>query len=150
MSIDSAVNSAIALHVGDQALGLPIGEIREIIEPVRPVRVPMTHPFFAGLISLRGKIVPLIRLSGIFHAERNPFAGEDEKYVICTADDQLAALDIHSVGDIFAFHSADVTPVDGERKLVKAKLKLENGELSLINIRQLVGLIKSLNDLERS
>lgn len=149
MSVASVESTAIALNVGDQAFGLLIGEIHEFIEPIHVAKVPMTHPYFLGLISLRGKVLPLINLAGVFHADHNPFPLEDEKYVICGTGNERIALDIHSVGEPFTFHSEDLVSVNDEKNIIAAKLRLENRELPLLNIGKLLALTKSLNSLER-
>lgn len=149
MSVASVENTAIALNVGDQAFGLPIGEIHEFVEPIHAVKVPMTHPYFLGLISLRGKVLPLINLAGIFHIDHNPFPKEDEKYVVCGTENEIIALDIHSVGEPLTFHPEDLVPVNDKGEAVTAELKLEKRELPLLNIQKLFTLTKSLNSLER-
>ena len=57
--------------VGDRRVGLPMANVREIIEQgdVSPVPVPLAPEFVRGLFNLRGQVVPFLDLA--------PFVGLD-------------------------------------------------------------------------
>lgn len=56
----------LTFEVGQETYGLPIANVTEIAEYVAPTRVPLMPPCLAGVINLRGKVVPTIDLGTRF------------------------------------------------------------------------------------
>ena len=52
----------VTFRLGDEVYGLPIGHVREIIGAHRPTRLPGAVRHVAGLINLRGEVIPVFRL----------------------------------------------------------------------------------------
>ncbi|WKB35867.1 chemotaxis protein CheW [Terrilactibacillus sp. S3-3] len=88
----SGDQAIIDFKLGHKKIGLFLSEVKEIIEPIPAIKVPMTHPFFKGFISLRGEVIPLIDSPKVMHTEENPYNKEDEKYVIASAGRKKMAL----------------------------------------------------------
>jgi chemotaxis signal transduction protein len=153
LTVDSEEYSGITLFVGTQEIGVLIKDIQEIIEPISILSVPITHPFFAGLISLRGTIVPVLSLRQIFHASENLFTNKDKKYVICTLGSEPLALDIDAVGDTFSFEASqlvDITENDtNPHQLITKKAALKEKSLPLLSVSELIRLTSGLNTGER-
>lgn len=149
MSIDISGRTALTMYAGIRSFGLLLDEISEVIEPVPPVPVPVTHPFFKGFIPLRSNILPLIGLADIFQAAANPFVSKaDKKYVICSSAAGRCALDIDAVGDTYTFSSEQIT--DADSPLLRARISLDDGELQLLDINKLLDHIRALNASARS
>lgn len=53
----------LMFSLGDETFGIPIGQVREIIEYPGLTTVPLTPAFMRGVINLRGAVVPVIDLS---------------------------------------------------------------------------------------
>ncbi|WP_245734090.1 chemotaxis protein CheW [Sporolactobacillus nakayamae] len=151
--MDSEEYSGITLFVGTQEVGVLIKDVQEIIEPISILSVPVTHPFFAGLISLRGTIIPLLSLRQIFHASENPFTNKDKKYVICALGSEPVALDIDAVGDTFSFEVSQLVTITEDdanpHQLLAKQVALEDKVLPLISISKLINFTSGLNTEER-
>jgi purine-binding chemotaxis protein CheW len=52
----------VAFRVGEEVFGLEIGNVREVIEYREVTPVPRAPEFVAGIISLRGTILPVVDL----------------------------------------------------------------------------------------
>jgi len=52
----------VAFRVGEEVFGLEIGNVREVIEYREVTPVPRAPEFVAGIISLRGAILPVVDL----------------------------------------------------------------------------------------
>ncbi|RYM04683.1 hypothetical protein EWH99_09245 [Sporolactobacillus sp. THM7-7] len=153
MSIDTAEVSAITFHTGKRLVALPIDEIQEIIEPLPAAYIPMTTPSFLGLITLRDKTFPLIDLAKMIHAKNSLFNKEDEKYVICSAENGPIALDVHAVGEPLVFKAEEAVPYDGtkdEEDLFSAVWRADGKTILLLDVGRLVEQTKKMNALERA
>ncbi len=65
----------VAFRVGEEVFGLEIGNVREVIEYREVTPVPRAPEFVAGIISLRGTILPVVDLRkriGMEPAEPSP------------------------------------------------------------------------------
>lgn len=52
----------IEFGIGESAFGINVMKVREIINPIKVVQLPGTHPCVEGLIYLRGNVMPQINL----------------------------------------------------------------------------------------
>jgi purine-binding chemotaxis protein CheW len=57
-----AQRQIVAFRVGEEVFGLEIGNVREVIEYREVTPVPRAPEFVAGIISLRGAILPVVDL----------------------------------------------------------------------------------------
>lgn len=70
----------IEFGVGESAFGINVMKVREIINPIKVVPLPGTHPCIEGLIYLRGNIMPQINLGQYLNYE--PSANPQQDRVI--------------------------------------------------------------------
>ena len=63
---------ALTFVVAGQDYAIGILSVKEIIEYDTPTRVPSAPPYVAGVINLRGTVVPVIDLAVRFHATPTP------------------------------------------------------------------------------
>lgn len=77
----------VTLQLGRDALAIRAEDLREVIEPVAVTRVPGAPEFCAGLVNVRGTIVPLADLRVPLGLPRDPL-GPDARVLVL--DLQLA------------------------------------------------------------
>lgn len=72
----------VGFFLGDQEFVVPTLAVQEVIKYSPPARLPAAPSFVAGVINLRGKVTPLIRLRDILEipAEKN---GEHQFIIVC-------------------------------------------------------------------
>lgn len=59
---EESLRSFLTFLIGDAVYGLDLVRMREIIKTRAPTEVPRTPPFIAGIISVRGMVIPVIDL----------------------------------------------------------------------------------------
>ena len=81
----------VVFSLGEEEYALPITQVHEIIRYTEPRSVASTDPSVRGVISLRGKILPVYDLAtrlGVEHAESS-----EAKIVIVETADDMAGVD---------------------------------------------------------
>src|SRR4051794_33971938 len=57
---ESTVTEYVTAMIGGQLFGLPIARVQDVVIPERMTRVPLASSCVAGVLNLRGRIVPAI------------------------------------------------------------------------------------------
>lgn len=89
----------ITFEVGDQLFGLDITAIREIRAWSPVTRLPEAPGFVAGVVNLRGVILPVIDLSARLGWNETE-ATSRHAIIVTQIDNQMFGLIVHSVSDI--------------------------------------------------
>jgi purine-binding chemotaxis protein CheW len=55
----------VGFLVGDQEFTVPINVVQEVIRYVAPTRLPAAPAFIAGIVNLRGRVTPLVRMTSL-------------------------------------------------------------------------------------
>ncbi len=83
-------------HVADRDYGVELSRVNEVLRSQPLARVPLAPPAVAGLLNLRGHIVPAVDLRTLFGlAPRSAGA-----LVVVSADDGPVALVVDAIGDV--------------------------------------------------
>jgi purine-binding chemotaxis protein CheW len=72
---------ALTLRLDDELFAIEAQSVREILDLVPVTAVPNASPFAAGLINVRGRVVPLTNLKVAF-GMRNAAADQDTRIVV--------------------------------------------------------------------
>jgi purine-binding chemotaxis protein CheW len=100
----------IVFRLGDEHYGLPIGSIDEIVRcPENLTRVPRTPKFVKGLMSLRGKALPVIDQRQRFAVPANGKPA-GQRIIVLTIDSLQAGLLVDGVSEILTLSSAELGP----------------------------------------
>lgn len=97
-------------HVGEHLFGLDIERVQEILLPPPLTRVPGAPPEVAGLLNLRGQIVPAIDLRRRLELPVGP-ATTEAPHVVLRGDDGAVSLRVDAIGDILPLPAAEQAPV---------------------------------------
>jgi purine-binding chemotaxis protein CheW len=119
--------------VESQLFGVEVEEVQEIIRDQPTTRVPLAPSSVAGLINLRGQIVPIIdlrRCLGLapLHADAQP------THLILTTSSGAVSLRVDEIGDVLdvredAFEKTPENLRGTARRLVRGVYKLDRGLL---------------------
>jgi purine-binding chemotaxis protein CheW len=88
----------VVFSLGDEEYALPITEVHEIIRYTEPRSVASSDPSVRGVISLRGKIIPVYDLAtrlGLEHAETS-----EAKIVIVETAEDMAGVVVDDVEEV--------------------------------------------------
>jgi purine-binding chemotaxis protein CheW len=111
MSHDSNMQ-LVVFSLGEEEYALPITHVQEIIRYVEPRGVASQTAWVKGVISLRGKIVPVYDLQSRLHHELSAVANN---IVIVESGDDMAGVIVGDVEEVLTVTSADLDelPADG-------------------------------------
>lgn len=119
-STDTIPMHALTIRMQDETFALEASSVREILDPVPITRVPNAPDFVAGLINVRGTVVPLADLRVVFGMDRPP-ADQDTRIVVVEFDldgepmvTGILADKVHEVTEIDA-GSMEAVPAVGMR-----------------------------------
>ena len=83
--------------VAEGLYGLDVARVHEVLRPQPLTRVPLAPPSVAGLLNLRGQIVPAMDLRTLFGLAPLTTPGG---LVVVRGDDGLTALVVDAIGDV--------------------------------------------------
>jgi purine-binding chemotaxis protein CheW len=107
MSHDSSLQ-LVVFSLGDEEYALPITHVQEIIRYIEPRGVASQTPWIKGVISLRGKIVPVYDLACRLGLQTST---EAYKIVIVESGDDMAGVIVGDVEEVLTVTSADLDEV---------------------------------------
>jgi purine-binding chemotaxis protein CheW len=88
----------LSVYLKDQAFGIPIVNIQDVLKPLQMTQVPLAPDYIAGIANLRGRIVTAInlrsRILGKAVAER------DSMNVVIETGGELYSILVDRVGDV--------------------------------------------------
>jgi purine-binding chemotaxis protein CheW len=76
--------------------GVELSRVQEVLRPQPVTRLPLAPPAIAGLINLRGRIVPVVDPRRVLGGEAGPPSG----FVVVSAADGPVALLVDAIGDV--------------------------------------------------
>ena len=103
----------VVLALGDEEYALRIHQVQEIVRYAQPRAVASTRPWILGVISLRGKIIPVLDLGVRLGLALEP--GEDQKIVILEADAGVAGVVVDEVEEVLMVDDEQLDDLPGAR-----------------------------------
>jgi purine-binding chemotaxis protein CheW len=101
--------SFVIFRLGEEAYGLPIAAVHEVARyPESLARIPDAPEFVAGIMSLRGRAVPVIDTARRFGAL--PGHGRSRRVIVVSAGGVTAGLAVDAVTDVMSFPTEALQP----------------------------------------
>ncbi len=72
----------LTLTLAGERYALPVGRVREVLEPTRVTKIPCTAPYLKGIIDIRGSGVPVMDLRLRFNLDETVIAKETAIVVV--------------------------------------------------------------------
>jgi purine-binding chemotaxis protein CheW len=107
MSDDAPTRQLVVFSLGDEEYALPISDVHEIIRYTEPRSVASSVGWVRGVISLRGKIVPVYDLSARL-GDGGRDADAKQKIVIVEHDDRIVGIIVDDVTEVLTIGSDQV------------------------------------------
>ena len=82
MTARQSPGSALTFVAGGERLAIAASHVSEVVRSPRLARLPLSPPGLAGVVSLRGQVVPVIALSRLLHGVSHEPAGEARVIVV--------------------------------------------------------------------
>ncbi len=127
----------VVFSLGDEEYGLPITQVQEIIRYVEPRAVASHVAWIRGVISLRGRIIPVVDLAA--RLELGASANEPGKIIIIETEGAGAGIVVDEVAEVLTLQAGQTEPlpVPGSGAL-EAIVKVGDRLVVLLDARGLV------------
>jgi purine-binding chemotaxis protein CheW len=140
MSEEVITRQLVVFSLGEEEYALPIADVHEIIRYTEPRSVASSVDWVRGVISLRGKIVPVYDL-----ASRLGCAGcndvEERKIVIVEAATQLAGVVVDDVAEVITVDADQLERIpSADEAAIDAIVKLDDRLIVLLSPAGLFGV----------
>ena len=111
MSTQTMTQQLVVFALGNEEYALPIQQVQEIIRYSEPRAVSSAEPWIRGVISLRGKIVPVFDLGVRIGVHAEP--GEDQKIVIIETASGTAGVIVDEVEEVLTVDADQLDEIPG-------------------------------------
>ncbi len=128
----------VVFHVGDEEYALPIAQIQEVIRYTQPRSVVSEDPWVIGVISLRGKIVPVGDLAGRLGVSASH--SEDSKIVIIETEGQTIGMVVDAVDEVLSIEDDQLdTSTVSDQDIVRGIAKIDQRLVVILEAHALGG-----------
>ena len=128
-------------RVHKERIGLPVEAVEEVLPMCKLASLPEAPPWLAGLLNLRGSMVPVIDvLARIDRCRRSPELSDF--VVVCSSEDHKFGLVVQEVFQIEKVEGHTVQPVERElphAPYVLGLFKVNNKPVFLLSLSCLLG-----------
>ncbi len=129
---ETSSRQLVVFSLGEEEYALPITQVQEIIRYTEPRAVASDTPWIRGVISLRGKIVPVCDLGSRLGLSFQP--AEDAKIVIVETENTTAGVIVDEVEEVLTVDHEQLEGVPGTTtELIDTIAKLDDRLIVLLN-----------------
>src|SRR3954453_6282510 len=107
MSHETLARQLVVFSLGDEEYALPITQVHEIIRFTEPRSVASADPGVRGVISLRGKILPVYDLATRLGLAQEPRTEGEAKIVIVETADDMAGVVVDDVEEVITIDAGE-------------------------------------------
>ncbi|MGI6122694.1 MAG: chemotaxis protein CheW [Acetivibrionales bacterium] len=137
-----AVQQLVKFFIADEAFGVGIKQIYQILKPQEIFKVPNTPPFIEGLINLRGKVMTVFNLRKRFNMPEKE-NDENTKILIVKMDDYLLGFTVDSVAEIVRIPEEEIveTPpslTNFDRRFLSGVAKMNEKLILLLDLEKIL------------
>ena len=109
--LDERAGRYLIFRLGHGEFGVPIHKLREVMEMQHITRVPDAPVFIAGVMNLRGKVIPVIDLRLTFGLPLEPHTSETCLIIVRAAlasIDQVLAIVVDAVSEVIYLQGPEI------------------------------------------
>lgn len=138
----------LTFMLGGKVYGLEILNIKEIIEFGEITEVPMMPGFIAGVINLRGSVVPVVDLSQRFSGKATVIAKRTSIIILEVENDDLRieiGVMVDMVNEVLDIHQEEVEPAPSlgnqiQTNFISGMAKIDGKLLILLDIENVLSV----------
>lgn len=131
------IKQYIAIMIGTEQYGIDINYIDNIVRMQRITRVPKAQDFFAGVINLRGEVVPVMSLRRKFGLAPDTYNEKTRILIIKPEAQASIGFIVDEVKEVLAVSENEidhVSDVEAKNSYIIGVGKHQKGLVSLLNI----------------
>lgn len=99
----------VIFKLGNEEYAIPIMQVQEIIRMIDITAVPQAPDFVEGIISLRGRIIPIIDLMKRFNLEGGEHSDE-MRIIVVDVQNQTVGIIVDMVSEVSNLGEDDISP----------------------------------------
>ena len=134
----------VSFRMGHEEFGVDIQHVREINLMVEITEVPKSPEYVEGIISLRGRVIPIVNLRqrmGMPKKERD----KDTRIVVVELEDQLIGFVVDAVSEVLRIPKNILEPppetaTGKDAEFITGIAKMEDRLLILLNLNRLLSV----------
>ena len=142
----------VVFDLADEAYGVNIGSVREIIRMQPVTFVPDAPDFVEGVINLRGRVIPVIDLRRRFGLTVTKETNESRVLVVDSEGEDLGVI-VDAVTEVQRIREDSIEPVSNlvsteESEYIVGITKVEDQLIILLDLDRAIGNASSQNDTQ--
>lgn len=127
----------VLFSLGKEEYGISITQVKEIIHYKSATKIPNTSEYLLGIISLRGKLIPVFELAlrlGVAAKKEN-----DRRVLVIETAGREIGLVVDEVAEVIRLQASDIEPPPAvsAREFIRGIGKAEDRLLILLNVDML-------------
>lgn len=138
---DTQKNQFLTFWVAEEAYGIEIRYVTEIISIIAITPIPQLPPFIKGIINLRGRIIPVMDMRLKFGMEAIEY-NERSCIIVVDIDSLAIGLIVDSVAEVLSIAEEDIVPppefAGGNNRYMQGIGKVADGVRLLLDCRRLL------------
>lgn len=147
--LETAENEHLTFMVGDEKYGMEIGHVREIIGMTHITRVPHLPAYMAGVMNLRGKVIPVMDLRIKFNRSVLSIT-EETCIIVVDAENEMVGLIADSVSDVVNVPEGAIedTPHFGSNvntDFISGTTRMDDGVVLFLDLEKTLGVSENHN-----
>lgn len=127
----------VIFSLEDEEYGIPVDFVQEIILKQDITRIPKTLPYVAGMINLRGHIVPVMDSKKLFNISSAQKFLLEEKIMLLDLEKETVGLIVDKVNDVIYIKTSQIDPpppnANVKTEYIQGVGKYDNRLLVLLN-----------------
>jgi purine-binding chemotaxis protein CheW len=135
--IDENTIQYVVFSLNKEEYAIQVDYVQEIIKKQDMTRIPRTLPYVAGMINLRGHIVPVIDSKKLFKIKNKVNAAAEEKIILLVLEKETVGLIVDNVTEVIYLNAGQIEPPPAtasvDTEYIQGVGKYEHRLLMLLN-----------------
>ncbi|MFV8829058.1 chemotaxis protein CheW [Alkalihalobacterium sp. APHAB7] len=139
MSVTATRNQYVVFTINQQLFSLPINEVVEILRPQTVTQIPGIKPHIQGVINLRGKIIPVVKMLGQLNSGAK--ANKKNRIVIVQGDSENIGVKVDEVKMVTYVELENIEPPPGmqvDEDFFHGFVKLDGQVIGILNLEKVL------------
>ena len=133
----------ITFKVSNELFGIDVSYVDTIIQMATITRVPAAPYYFAGIINLRGEVIPVLSLNRRFNNIEDSMGPKSNIIILNMGDGKLMGIIIDEVREVLTFDERDlegVSPfINSDMYFISGVAKKDDELIAILDIAKLIG-----------
>ena len=137
---DGEEHQLVVFNLGDEAFGVDIAQVREIIKMAEITRVPNSPEFVDGIINLRGQITTIMDLRKRMGMKMSE-ADDQTRIIVVEASGSTLGMIVDSVREVLRISGKDIDPPSAtstHAEYIQGVGKLDDSLLILLDLNKVL------------